>query len=88
MKYALSDFTSGIEVILRDPMMRCVTVFCRPKNPKTERGRGSRSNSQKNFLSITFGKPNYEERDFLKLCKKAKTNPKKMWFKYFKKHGR
>lgn len=89
MKYALSDFTTGIETILRSDA-HSVTVFCAPKNPKTERIRVTRktlerSGKQDNTLVITFGKPNYKEREFLRLCKKAKTHPKKTWLQFRKK---
>jgi hypothetical protein len=31
-------------------------------------------------LIVSIGPPNYAEREFLKLCKKAKTKPRKLWF--------
>jgi hypothetical protein len=34
-----------------------------------------------NEFLVTIGKPNFREREFLKLCKKAKTNPKRYLLK-------
>lgn len=31
-------------------------------------------------LRVTIGPPNYQEREYLKLCKKGKTQPKTPWF--------
>lgn len=88
MKYALSDFSIGIEMIMRQPTnekkaVRSVTVFCSPLSAVKERIRITRHG--KNSLIITYGRPNYREREFLKLCKKAKTNPRKLRFEYFPK---
>jgi hypothetical protein len=82
-KFALIDFSDAIEMILRDDTMRVVTLFCKPLSDVTQRVRITRRS--KNELVVTYGKPNYEEREFLKLCKKAKTNPKRVLFKFFKK---
>ena len=88
MKYALSDFTLGIELIMREMTnekrkVRTVTVFCPPLSNVKQRIRVTRR--AKNELLVTYGKPNYSEREFLKLCKKAKTNPRKFRFEYFPK---
>ena len=80
MKFALSDFTTGIDLVMRDPKVRTATVFQTPTHReilKTQRVRVTRVG--KDSLRITFGRPNYREREFLKLCKKAKTGPKKFW---------
>lgn len=90
-KYSLKDFSDCIETIMRDPTMRVCTLFCAPLNNVKQRIRITRpkwSVGISNSLIVTYGKPNYEEREFLKLCKKAKTNPKRFWFKYFKDNGR
>lgn len=84
MKYALKDFTLAIETILRDEKLKTVTLFCAPLSKVKERIRVSRKAKTPNELVVTFGKPNYAEREFLKLCKKAKTNPRKLWLKYKK----
>lgn len=31
-------------------------------------------------LVVTISRPNYLEREFLKLCRKAKTKPRRFWF--------
>ena len=83
MKYSRKDFITGLECILTDPEMRSVTVFCGDLSNVKERIRMTRRG--KNELIITMGKPNYGEREFLKLCKKAKAKPRRVLFKYFKK---
>lgn len=82
MKYALSDFTLAIEMAMRyeptkDFSLRSVTVFCNRKNPKTNRIRVAPHG--KGMFVVTYGKPNYRERKFLALCKKAKALPKKTY---------
>ena len=36
-------------------------------------------------IAVTIGRLNYAEREFVKLCKKAKTHPKRFWFRPFPK---
>lgn len=86
MKYTRRDFISGLECILGDQTMRSVTVFCGNLGDVKQRILMTRRG--KNSLVITMGKPNYKEREFLKLCKKAKTKPRKVWFKFFPKKKR
>lgn len=83
MKYSLFEFNCGIEAVLRDPTIKTATVFCSPLVDVKNRIRVTRKG--KDQLIITYGRPNYREREFLKLCKKAKTQPRKIIFKFFKK---
>ncbi len=90
MKFPLNAFTDAIETILRDPEKKTVTVFVPPKQDcqfriRVTRIRKHSDRSRCNELKLTYGKPNYEEREFLKLCKQAKCNPKRMRFSFFKK---
>lgn len=85
MKFALSDFTAGIEMIMRDPNLYTCTVFCSPLSKVTQRVRITRVGKGSKSLVINYGKPNYAEREFLKLCKKAKTNPRRFLLKSFPK---
>lgn len=82
-KFVMIDFHDAMEMILRDDSMRVVTLFCKPLSDVTQRIRVTRRT--KNELVVTYGKPNYAEREFLKLCKKAKTLPRRVMFKFFKK---
>jgi hypothetical protein len=91
VKYPLNAFTDGIEALLRNPDMRVVTVFIPPKTTcndriritrKARKGKGSRVEEQ---FCITCGRPNWSEREFLKLCKRAKCNPKRMKFSFWSK---
>ena len=79
MKYAMRDFHDGIETLLRDDNLKTVTVFCSPLSDVKQRIRVTRRN--KDEIVITFGKPNYSEREFLALCKKAKCSPRRLWLK-------
>lgn len=81
-KYSLKDFSDGIEAIMRDPGMRCVSVFCDPLSEVKQRIRVTRRDE--NSLIVTYGKPNFQERAFLKMCKKAKTSPQRFKFQFFK----
>lgn len=82
-KYNMKDFHDAMELIIRDDNIRVVTIFCDPLLNVTQRIRITRRT--KNELVVTYGKPNYAEREFLKLCKKANTLPRRVLFKFFKK---
>ena len=82
MKYTRQDFAIGIEHIMDDPELRSVTVFCDPLLDVKQRIRMTRRG--KDSFIVTYGKPNYGEREFLKLCKKAKTKPRKVRLQFFK----
>lgn len=90
MKYPLSAFTDAIETLLRDPAKRTVTVFIPAKVDCKHRVRVSRrhkyhKNRSGYELLVTYGEPNYAEREWLKLCKKAKCNPRRIWWKFWPK---
>lgn len=91
MKYALSDFTLGIECLLRgEKDLKAVTVFCNPLNNVKARVRVTRrhkpdSRRNENELIVTFGGLNYSEREFVKKCKKAKCKPRKVHFWFYPK---
>jgi hypothetical protein len=95
MKYSMKDFHDGIETLLRCPDLKTVTVFCPPLKAVTHRVRVTRINERiirrhdplhgylhDGTIVINFGRPNYAEREFLALCKKAKCSPKRMWLKH------
>ncbi len=79
MKYTRQDFITGLECILEDDAMKSVTVFCGNLADVKQRIRITRRGKPKlNELLIS-------ERNFLKLCKKAKTKPRKVWFHFYPK---
>lgn len=93
MKYPLSAFTEGIEALLRFPAVKTVTVFIPPKQTCNDRVRVTwaqkpRAKDREKHFVVSFGHPNYAEREFLKLCRKAKCNPKRLWFKMWPKKRR
>jgi hypothetical protein len=85
-KWALKDFVDGIEAALRHPDVKTATVFCEPLSDVKQRVRVTRR--QKGELVVTFGRPNYAEREFLKLCRRAKCNPRRLWMKWGKGKGK
>ncbi len=91
MKYPMNAFTDGLEIILRNREIKTVTVFVPPKNDCKNRIRITRKNKPRSNgktedeLIVTYGHPNYSERQFLSLCKKAKRNPKRVWIKMWPK---
>lgn len=94
MKYAMKDFHDAIEALLRgsaaDKTLKSVTVFCSPLSNCTRRVTAARRHRTYNtYLSkqilITFGGLNFPQREFVKLCKKAKTRPRRLWFKFYPK---
>jgi hypothetical protein len=79
--FALSDFTMAIELIMRHNF-KSVTVFCPPLKNVVQRVRVCRpypvrKGARINELRLTYGRPNYREREFLKQCKKANCLPRK-----------
>jgi hypothetical protein len=88
VKYSMKDFHDGIEIMLRDDTLRTVTVFCSPLSNVKQRIRISRqcysryNDVRKGTLVVSYGNPNYAEREYLKLCKKAKCNPRRLWLKH------
>lgn len=93
MKYPLCAFTNAIEMLLRDPTKRTVTVFIPPKTTCRDRVRVTwvhkpRAKAKEQTFVVTFGRPNYAEREWLALCKKAKCNPRRIWFKFWPKKKR
>ena len=81
-KIALKDFVDALELILRGEDLKSVTLFCSPLSDPKLRVRISKKNKTPNELVVTYGKPNYQEREFIKQCKKAKTHPKRVWFHF------
>lgn len=89
MKYALRDFTDAIECLLRDREKKTVTVFCHPLSNIQYRIRVTRKFKPRtadriNEFIVTYGKPNYAEREFLSQCKKENSKPRRFLFKFFK----
>jgi hypothetical protein len=68
-KFAMRDFSDAIEALLRNGNHNSVTVFCSPLTNVKQRVRVTRK--EPNHLLVTFGRPNYREREYLKLCKRS-----------------
>lgn len=65
--------------LLTDPTKKWVMGFKLPLTVKATRARNG------NGFHINIGKPNYEAREYLKECKRAKCKPRKYWFRFLKK---
>ena len=70
----IKDIIYGIRILALNPSMHSITVFCTPLSNVKERVRITRNKSNGSIL-INVGCPNYREREFLRDCKKVKTNP-------------
>ena len=83
-KFAMKDFSDAIEIYLRtveeQQLFRSITLFPSPLTDVRQRIRVTKIEG--NAFRVTFGRPNYEERDYLKQCKKAKCNPRRIWYHY------
>jgi hypothetical protein len=68
----------GMEIMLEDPTIRSIIAF----NPRlnTSKHRVKVTTTSDGYR-VTIGQPNYAERMFLKLCRKANCNPKQFWIR-------
>lgn len=71
-----------LSTLLYDDTKKSVIGFAKPLSNVKMRAKATRAKHHTHVM-VTIGKPNYAEREYLKLCKKAKTQPKKI-FKFFK----
>ena len=72
----------SLKLILANETIHSITGFFSPLSDVKRRVRITRLKNG-NGLHLDIGRPNYAERRFLKLCKKAKTKPKRFWLKPF-----
>jgi len=80
----LKDLQDGFQFIIVDPRIHTVAVFCAPLSNVKKRVQITRNKRSKNTYVVDIGRPNYEQRQFLKLCKKARTKPRRFWYKFLK----
>ena len=96
-KFAMKDFSDAIEALLRgsaaDKCMQSVTIFCSPLSNCKQRvtatyhGKPDSKNTR-NTIVLSYGVLNYAQREYLALCKSAKCNPRRLWFKFYPKKKR
>jgi hypothetical protein len=89
MKYALRDFSDAIEVLMRDPSKRTVTVFCAPIRCPTNRVRVTRQRMLDNrdkghTIILTYGALNFSEKEYLKREVKKGAH-QRIYIKFFNK---
>jgi len=88
MKVSRKDIISAIEILQSADNIHTVSYFCGNLNNIKMRIRLTRRKysfhrkPESNEFLITIGKPNSRERDYIKLCKKAKSKPKRYWLKF------
>jgi len=79
----------ALNKILIDPKIRAVIGFLPPMRNIKLRVKITRQKNCPNTFKVTIDKPCYEEREYLKLCKKTGALPRKYWLKFMpvKKNG-
>lgn len=68
----LRDIPKMVELLMADPTRRRVTKFLSPALTVKATYRGKRDGRERrHIVSVTFGPPNYAERQFIKDCQSA-----------------
>ena len=79
----------AVDIIVPDKDKKRVVVFLPGLKKRVSITRVHYKNAPKSnekYLTIQIGRPNYKEREFLRLCKKAKTQPRQnIWINLFPK---
>jgi len=71
--------SSAFYELLKRPKLHSVTAFCSPLSNVKERIRVTRAKKGMGY-HLEVGRPNYAEREFLRLCKRAGCRPRRFWF--------
>lgn len=86
MKVLRTDIISAIEILQANPTARSLTYFCGNLSDIKTRIRLTRPYYKRGRFDIrcftvvmSIGRPNFAEREFIKLCRKAKTKPCRWW---------
>lgn len=71
---------------------KTVTVFSPPISTPRFRVRATRQHaedrrSRSQTIVVSIGGLNYAEREYVKLCQRAGTKPRRLWLKYPKEHN-
>jgi hypothetical protein len=83
-KNLVLDISDGMAVLLNDKTLHAVTVFRSPLKKIKERIRITRAKNG-NGYHLDIGRPNYRENQWIKLCKKAGGNPRRIKYWFFAK---
>ena len=76
---------TSVHMLECEDNLETVTVFIPRRNTAKRRIRVSRigrANKTSSDYRVTIGRPNYADREYLKLCKRAKTHPKQYTLKH------
>jgi hypothetical protein len=74
--------TDCLRRLIEDNQLHSCTAFLSPLSNVKKRIRMTKAKNGNGF-HLDIGKPNYKERKFLQLCKKAKTKPRKFLLQFF-----
>ena len=86
LAYTRKDVESAVFAVLESGAKSAV-VFLPRRNPISKvqaRAFGNPKKRRDCMVVLTIGRLNYEQREYVKLCKKAKTVPRNPWLKWFK----
>lgn len=82
----INSITTGFSLLLSDPEIVSVTVFDNPLSSVKSRVRltrnmykRGRNDIRDGSVTVSIGRPNYREREYLMTCRKAKCNPRRYW---------
>lgn len=86
LTYSRRDVSDAILGLL-ETGAKTVTVFCPPLSAPRLRVRATRQHAEdrragSQSLVVSVGALNYTEREYIKLCKRAGTKPRRLWLKY------
>lgn len=71
MKIPMNAFSDTIEALLRSDGRKATKFLNASTTVKATRLHKPRKNGRGHTIVVTFGAPNYAEREFIKACKKA-----------------
>lgn len=83
MREELLYIRNALYFLFKQKKLHTVTAFLGSLGNVKSRVRVTRVAKHGSF-TVVIGKPNYEEREFLKLCRKAKSRPRRYRLYYFK----
>lgn len=86
MKLTRRDISDAV-IYLIESGARSVTVFSKPLSAPLGRVRATRIHKENKrcrstSIVVSIGGLNYAERQYVKICKRARTKPRRLWLKY------
>lgn len=75
----LSHIHKTLNEAISNEKIKSITVFLGDLSNVKQRVKITRFKNAKNDFRLTIGKSNYAEREYLKICRRAKSNPRRTW---------